>query len=305
MTRHGFTLVELLVVIAIIGALVALLLPAVQAAREAARRMKCQNNVKQISLALHSYHDEFRLFPPGGIKSNTTSWHVFVLPFLEQRSLYDQFVFTQGSYTSGPNQIGRGANGFIKVPLYLCPSSQAEKMMLGGKNHVIEVDLVNGRSPYTTHYYGNMGPKGSSMAGGNYEFRDIGGLGGFSKHGVFEVESKIRMAQITDGTSQTLLLGENSYHDQAIGSRFRNWIRGSDPDGNQHLCGCRNIAFGINSRIPANDSYFNDIAMASHHSGGANFAFCDGAVRFISQSISFGVYKAIASRDGGENASLD
>src|ERR1700704_1333018 len=98
--RRGFTLVELLVVIAIIGVLVALLLPAVQAAREAARRIKCQNNLKQIGIGLHNYHDTIGCFPPGATKSNTTSWHVHVLPFMEQKNLYDQFDFSAGAYTS-------------------------------------------------------------------------------------------------------------------------------------------------------------------------------------------------------------
>jgi prepilin-type N-terminal cleavage/methylation domain-containing protein/prepilin-type processing-associated H-X9-DG protein len=304
--RQGFTLVELLVVIAIIGVLVALLLPAVQSAREAARRMKCQNNLKQISLGLHNYHDVFGTFPPGAIKSNQTSWHVFVLPYLEQRNLYDKFVFTAGAYNSGPGQIGRGANGLIKVPFYLCPASQAEKMVSSPSppNNPNLPDQVDGANPYTTHYYGNMGPKGASIAGGTYDFRNVG-QGGFSQHGIFEVESKIRIAQIADGTSNTFLVGENSYHDPQLGSRFRNWMRGTDANGTDHICGCRNIAVGINTRIAALSTTYNDIPMASHHPTGANFVLCDGSVRFVTQNIPLGIYKAIGSRDGSENASLD
>lgn len=302
--RRAFTLVELLVVIAIIGVLVALLLPAVQAARESARRMKCQNNLKQISLGLHNYHDVFLVFPPGAIKSNQTSWTVFILPFLEQKGLYDQFVFTQGAYNSGAGQVGRGRNGLTKVPFYLCPSSQAEKMQVGGNNNVNTPDLVDGAPPYTTHYYGNMGPKGASISGANYEFRNVG-QGGFSQHGVFEVESKIRIAQISDGTSNTILVGENSFHDQLFGSRFRNWMRGTDANGTDAICGCRNIAVGINTRIAALATTYNDIPLASHHPNGTNMVFCDGSIRFVSQNIPLGIYKSLGSRDGGENASLD
>ncbi len=303
--RRGFTLVELLVVIAIIGVLVSLLLPAVQSAREAARRMKCQNNLKQIGLALHNYHDTFLVMPPGAIKSNQTSWHAFILPFAEQKNLYDQFVFTQGAYNSGTNQIGRGANGLVKVPFYLCPSSQAERMMLPvPPNNINAPDLVNGVSPYTTHYYGSMGPKGAGLGGSTYNFRNTG-QGGFGQQGIFEVESRVRIAEITDGTANTFLVGENSFHDQQFGSRFRNWMRGTDANGSDHICGCRNIINSINTRIAAVSTVYNDIPMASHHPNGTNFVLCDGAVRFMSQNTDVGSYKALASRDGGEGTTSD
>jgi prepilin-type N-terminal cleavage/methylation domain-containing protein len=305
LARRGFTLVELLVVIAIIGVLVSLLLPAVQAAREAARRMKCQNNMKQLGLALHNYHDTFLVLPPGAIKSNQTSWHAFILPFIEQKNLYDQFTFNQGAYNSGTNQVGRGANGLVKIPGYLCPSSQAEKMMLNTPpNNVNTPDLVNGAAPYTTHYYGNMGPKGAGLGGGTYLFRNVG-QGGFSQQGVFEVESRVRLAEITDGAANTFLVGENSFHDQQFGSRFRNWMRGTDANGTDAICGCRNIINAINTRIAALSTVYNDIPMASHHPSGTNFVLGDGSVRFLSQNIDLGTYKATASRDGNESVALD
>src|SRR6188474_2683919 len=98
--RRAFTLVELLVVIAIIGVLVALLLPAVQAAREAARRMSCSNNLKQLSLALHNYEDTHKTLPPAGIDSNQMSWTVLLLPYMEQKPLYDQFNFNKGAWNA-------------------------------------------------------------------------------------------------------------------------------------------------------------------------------------------------------------
>lgn len=304
--RRGFTLVELLVVIAIIGVLVALLLPAVQAAREAARRMQCQNHLKQIGLALQNYHDTFHVFPPGATKSNQTSWHVHVLPFMELKNLYDKFNFNKGNYTDtqANGQLGRGGNGLTKVPGYLCPSSPAQKMMLGDPNLANSPDLVNGNSPYTTHYYGNMGPKGAvvSPPGGTYLVNVVGDHGGMSKQGIFASDSKTRIADITDGTSNTFLVGENSYHDQKYGSRFRNWMRGTDGG---YICGARNIINGINTRTPAKSTVYNDIAMASHHPGGTNFALCDGSTRFVTQNIPLGIYKAISSRDGSESQQLD
>ena len=301
---RAFTLVELLVVIAIIGVLVALLLPAVQAAREAARRMKCQNNLKQLSLAVQNYHDSFEVLPPGCTKSNETSWHVHVLPFMEQRALYEKFNFTAGSYTSN-SYVGRGANSLIKVPSFLCPSSPAEKMMQPDPpNHINTPDIVNGVYPYTTHYYMNMGPKGQSVDGSQYELRNSG-QGGFSLQGVCEVDSRYKFRDITDGTAFTFLLGENSRHDPKLGSRFRSWMRGCDNAGTDHICGCRNFVNGINTPTPALSTVFNDIAMGSHHPAGANFSFCDGSVKYISQNINLGVYKSTSSRNGGEPQTVD
>ena len=143
MVRKAFTLVELLVVIAIIGILVALLLPAIQAAREAARRSECGNKLKQIALALQNYHDTYKTLPCGGWQDTQMSWLVSVLPFVEQQTLFDQFIFTTGAYT----QTGKNALAANPIPAYLCPSG------------VIKMSQET-TTLYTTHYYGNMGPKG-------------------------------------------------------------------------------------------------------------------------------------------------
>ncbi len=297
--RPAFTLVELLVVIAIIGVLVALLLPAVQAAREAARRIQCQNHLKQVSLAAHNYHDSLRQLPPGCILSNSLGWHVFVLPFMEQRPLYDQFDFVSPGDHLANGQARRGALGFTRLKFYLCPSSVADKMMLPAPpNNIHAPDQLNGISPFTTHYYVNMGPKGQSADGNTYELRNVG-QGGFAQQGVCEIESKYGFRDVTDGTAFTFLLGENSRHVPVEGSRFRNWVRGCQTL-NDHICGCRNFVNGINSpNVPA-VTPFNDYAMGSHHPGGANFSMCDGVVKFVSQNVNLGVYKSTSSRNGSE-----
>ena len=305
-SRRAFTLVELLVVIAIIGVLVALLLPAVQAAREAARRSMCLSHLKQLALGLHNYHDMAGKFPPGGLRSNTFGLHVHLLPFIEQQTLYATANFNAGTYTdtTANGQLGRGALGLTKIAIFLCPSSSAQVMMQGGANAVNAPDLINGVSPYTTHYYGNMGPKGTSVTGVAYTLRNVG-QGGFSQHGIFECDVSRNFSDIVDGTANTLLLGEISRHDQQYGSRFRNWVRGCDASASDHIASSRNIANSINTLVPAGSSTFNDIAMSSHHPGGANFALCDGSIRFLSQNIDLGTYKAVASRDGAETRTLE
>jgi prepilin-type N-terminal cleavage/methylation domain-containing protein/prepilin-type processing-associated H-X9-DG protein len=303
--RRAFTLVELLVVIAIIGVLVALLLPAVQAAREAARRMKCQNNIKQLSLAMHNYHDTYGQLIPGAISTNGTSWTAFILPFIEQRPLFENFDFTAGNYNTNGG-VRRSQNGLTKVAMYLCPSSPAEKMMMNAPSYPNGPDLVNGTTPpFTLHYYINMGPKGQSPSGQTYEHRSVGSHGGFSQQGVCEINSKYKLKDITDGTAFTFLLGENSRHDNKYGSRFRNWMRGCDGSTDQEICGCRNYVNAINTPVLASATTFNDIPMGSMHPGGANFSLCDGAVRFVSQNIDLGIYKATSSRNGDEPRTLE
>jgi prepilin-type N-terminal cleavage/methylation domain-containing protein len=311
--RGAFTLVELLVVIAIIGVLVALLLPAVQAAREAARRMKCQNNLKQVSLAWHNYHDTHGQLPPGCLSVNGFSWTVFVLPFIEQKNLYEKFDFSAGSYIT-PSQTNRNEHAINKMAFYLCPSSPAEKMMTNSPpNNVNTPDMITNPTgypagsyaPYTLHYYGNMGPLGQSVTGGTYQQRVNSGHGGFSAEGVCDANSTYKLKDILDGTAFTFMIGENSRHDNQYVSRFRSWVRGCANNGNDEMCGCRNYVDGINTPIPAASTLFNNIPMGSLHPGGTNFAMSDASVRFVSQNINLGVYKSTASRNGGEPATID
>ncbi len=307
--RRGFTLIELLVVIAIIGILIALLLPAVQKVREAANRLKCQNNLKQLGLALHNFHDDYHAFPLAGKLSSELSWHVFLLPFIEQDNLYKRFSLAPGHYNGPPDNRGPMKNelALTKIPLYLCPSSLAETMLLADPNNVNTAELVGGAPPYTTHYYGVMGPKGTNPATGQpYQWDNVGAHGGFARQGIFQRDTDAtstspgpdtgtRIGDITDGTSQTLLLGELSWTNDATGTRYRSWVRGCD--GQPVCAGCRNVTNAINSPSIAN---FNDIAFGSMHPGGANFTLADGSVRFLQEGISLSIYRSLASYNGGE-----
>jgi prepilin-type N-terminal cleavage/methylation domain-containing protein len=311
-SRRGFTLIELLVVIAIIAVLIGLLLPAVQKVREAANRLKCQNNLKQIGLALHQYHSAFGQFPPAGdgqpatgsnARSNELSWHVYVLPYLEQKNLFDQFNFAAGAY-DGANGRGPGKNEFAvqyRIAAFLCPSSIAERMLTGPHDNVNSPELINGVPPYTTHYYGVMGPKGTNpVTGALYgEIRE-GGHGGFATQGVFQRQDKVSFSDVTDGTSNTLAVGEMSWVDPRGGTRYRSWVRGCDT---APVCaGCKNVVNSLNTTSIAT---FSDMAFGSQHPDGTNFLKADGAVRFVSENIALGVYKSSASRNGGETNVID
>jgi prepilin-type N-terminal cleavage/methylation domain-containing protein len=312
--RRAFTLIELLVVIAIIAILIALLVPAVQKVREASARTQCQNHLKQIGLAVHGFHDAYKGFPKAGEKSNNMSWHVFILPFIDQVPLYDKFDLSPGKFNDAPNNTGPGknVNGLTLVPAYQCPSSLIKKMQTANPpNNPNLPEIMNGEIPYTTHYYGVMGPVGINPATGTaYRFDNSGAAthGGFSLQGIFVrdttsnglkgCEIGIKAAQVTDGTSNTFLVGELSWGNDYTGTRYRSWVRGCDFDGTEVCAGCKNVVNVIN--FPA-ITLFNEISFGSSHPGGTHFCLADGTVRFIQQTINLGVYRSLASYDGGES----
>ena len=255
----GFTLVELLVVIAIVGVLIGLLLPAVQAAREAARRASCLSHLRQIGIALHAYHDTERRFPPGGWEwrpwRNTTkrqlAWSMLILPQIDQGPLYDA-LNVQAAFDAPANTTGAAT----VLEVYLCPSSRREDVRIDGRGACdyggIFGERINGP---------NNPPKGAML-----------------------YDRPLSIAQIRDGTSQTLVISEDSA-----------WVDGQWINGLNIF----DQAFAIN-RAPA---FENDIR--SDHPGGADGLFADGSARFLKQTMALHPLAAICTRAGGELVSDD
>ena len=300
--RKAFTLVELLVVIAIIGILIALLLPAVQAAREAARRMQCSNNLKQIALGLATYETAFGVFPPGRVGCDGsslcplmeqrvgTSALVLILPQLEQQTLYDQFDFSNGPWAYNTTWLATNADAIAQRPaMFVCPSDTSEV-------HTQEPRI--GASTYDTG--------GLPAATGNYAMVSgtigaAGGLNGNMKYnntGVFYYRKSHRIGDITDGLSKTLFVGEvvtaHSHDSSNIWSRA---VREMD---------CLRSTSNPLNTFPGEPAYMSDYgyqvngAFASRHPGGAMFAFGDGHVDFLDENVDLFVYESLATRSNNE-----
>ncbi len=299
--RRGFTLVELLVVIAIIGILIALLLPAVQAAREAARRMNCSNHMKQLALAVHNYHDTFRVFPPGGRSdSNQLTWCVATLPYIEQKPLYDQFDFRVNGFG---NHLVHALN---RIDTFLCPSSKQERNIY---DTATNPSTGATEYPYTTHYYGVMGPKGTIPQFGSgttsttqylVDTTSAPGFGDFALQGLLGRDTKKAMRDVTDGTSNTFLFGEISWNNANC---YRAWVRGC---AGAASAPCKNVKYGINvmKYLTSDLTTFNDVSFGSQHPGGCHFAMADGSVMFVQESIDMDIYRASASCNGGETKTV-
>ncbi|UUO07752.1 DUF1559 domain-containing protein [Blastopirellula sp. J2-11] len=288
--RPAFTLVELLVVIAIIGVLIALLLPAVQQAREAARRMSCTNNLKQLALAMHNYHDTYGSFPPSGIDASNRSHGIWIrtAPFFEFSALYDQYNF---------NTNWRGN-------LDLCTQANMETLHCPSGSSLIST-LASEQPCWTTHYFGNAGPVGLNATTGEDYARDesrenVSMFGELSDEGLYKLRSTLGFRDITDGTSNTIMLGELSWNDYPF---YRAWNRGLVWTSNGlYLATTKNHRYPINIGIktPTFTMVANNGGYGSQHPGGANFAMADASVRFLPETISMETYLGLASRGGSE-----
>jgi prepilin-type N-terminal cleavage/methylation domain-containing protein len=317
--KRGFTLIELLVVIAIIAILISLLLPAVQSAREAARRTQCRNNLKQLALALHNYESTHSVFPPGGLGfPYVWSAHAQLLPFVEQanlQNLLDYDVPPLAAFNAGqfdPLIVQQNdAAAKLKLPLVLCPS---------------DIEAVPGSE------YGGISYPACTGSGVNNPGKPADDGSNAGADGVIFSRSRITFRDLTDGTSNTVAFGEQLLgdgQDAALagvdfrrrvielpmgtqttpdrcdpaaapawsGQRGAQWING-------HLADTMyNHWYGPNALAPDCHNAFHNFALVSArsaHTGGLHTALCDGSVQFISENIELALWRALATRGGGE-----
>ncbi len=303
LSRRAFTLVELLVVIAIIGILVGLLLPAVQSAREAARRMQCTNNVRQLGLAAHNYESANRRLPSGWVANNIHGepgwgWSAALLPFMEGNNLHNQIDFRIPIEDSSHAQVR-----VTVVPTFLCPSDPGPNIfeIAAGDGHDHEHDGFAigrgfgglGNNPATALTTVDDPPeKLFPVAKSNYvgmfgtiELEDAP----YKGDGIFYGNSRIKFRDVTDGLSNTLMVGERS---SRLGGSI--WLGNIPEAAEPHA-----RILGVADHSPnAPQGHFDDFS--SYHPGGANFMRADVSVTFLSDNIDLQVYQAMATRAGGE-----
>lgn len=296
---RGFTLIELLVVIAIIAMLIALLLPAVQQAREAARRSQCRNNLKQMGLALHNYHESYQTLPPGYVSlfdaaSNDTGpgwgWASRLLPQLDQMAVSKRINVNVG--------IEQPANAAMRVttfPVFLCPSDTAtptwtawQRSLTTGANIAQIGDVA------TSNYVGMFGTSEPGVGGDGLFFRD----------------SRVRVGDIKDGTSTTLAVGERS---QKLGEAswtgaVLNAVLVPDPSdgigaGPPEPASSIVLGHAGDGFSPGDPRSHVNQFYAFH--GGVQFLFADGHVSLLNRSMNYSVYRSLATRDGRETVSSD
>jgi len=304
--RAAFTLIELLVVIAIIAILIALLLPAVQQAREAARRTQCRNNMKQIGLALHNYHDTHRTFPPG-FTIHGAGWTYFILPFIDQAPLYNSLDNDFSTYAGS----GSVTDSIFRtepyetacetvIEAYRCPSSNSSQEDNSG---------IDSRVPcsYTACGSGTDDNDGFSTS-------NAGSIGHptVARNGCFYRNSKTQVRDIVDGTSNTVGVGEVAVGSLG-GALSDHWYIGSTViESEDPINGSSPIDFGedfsefigslgvpINNFVASQTASAGELDFSSFHEGGCHVLLMDGAVRFLSENLDFTTANHLGQRNDG------
>ncbi len=302
----GFTLIELLVVIAIIAVLIALLLPAVQQAREAARRASCRNNVKNIALAMHNYHEMTNVFP-FGFDERETLWQAMILPQIEQAPLYNSLIWQESGAGNWDSGSANETSCAMLIDVFRCPS-------MSTPDHLTN-NSIEGRVPVSYR----------AVSSSNAASDDISTIPAavFPKialemqtglDGMFYGCSSVKIRDVLDGTTNTVMIGESFTDPNFVkdGQGMDYWQFGSPQtgpwqcvpgniSGTEYSEGLGSCQSPINSRRNPNIAgVLMEMSFGSYHVGGAMFGLADGSVRFISDNIDMAVYRGLGSIKGGE-----
>lgn len=322
--RQGFTLIELLVVIAIIAILIALLLPAVQQAREAARRTQCKNQLKQLGLALHNYHDAHSAFPIGTrTPISAPNWRIAVLPFLDQTALYNQLDIdsqaTVGGFSgrredSSSYGYGTAENSILAghvVPGWNCPSSPLSTNAVG------QTPTYNNAEEGQTHDYVGIAGAAPDPSGTTTTCSAVSGYGGIvCQNGMLYPNASKKMRDVKDGTSNTMIVGEQSglVGDLDIRANYHGGWAGFTTGGNPAAmtgspwgAGVTTVRYPINAdetfctgSSGCNSTYDLNTTLSSFHTGGTQGLLCDGSVRFFSENMDLQTLLKLCARNDGQ-----